>query len=128
MTDRITRAITASTPDGVSVTVADNVDVEVIEKIEANVLKNSVAKVVEVHPAGCLVQFIAITAESYEDLTLQVGSGDPITLDGPLVLMGEGVIAILGADTSQMTLTNADTLADNMVTMMVGRNAEAEGA
>jgi hypothetical protein len=40
--------------------------------------------------------------------------------------MGEGVIALLGADTSQMTFTNADALADNMVTIMVGRNAEAE--
>lgn len=127
MTDRITRTVSASTPDGVSITVADNVDVEVIEKIEANAVKSSVPKVVEVHPSGCLVQFLAITAESYEDLSLVVGAGDPITLDGPITLMGEGVMALLGADTSQMTFTNADAVDDNMVTIMVGRNAEAEG-
>lgn len=34
MTDRITRSVSVSTPDGISSTISDYQDVEVVEKIE----------------------------------------------------------------------------------------------
>jgi len=128
MTDRITRSISASTPDGLSSTVSDFVDVEVVEKIEATAVKSSVPLIVLVHPATVAVQFIAITAERYDDLTMAVGLGSPITLDGPLELMNEGLVALLGEDTSTITFTNADATEDNDITILVGRSAVAPGA
>lgn len=117
----------ASTPDGLQVTVADNIDVEAVDKIEATVPKGSVATAVNLHPLLVGVQFIAITATSYEDLTFVVGEGTPVTLDRALVLMGEGLVALLGASTSVITFTNADALLDNEVSIMVGRDAIIPG-
>lgn len=127
MTDRITRSLTASTPDGLQVTVADNIDVEAVDKIEATIPKSSVPTAVNLHPLLVGVQFIAITATVYEKLTFEVGDGDPVTLDHALVLIGEGLVALLGASTSTITFTNTDTLEDNEVSIMVGRDAIIPG-
>ena len=127
MTDRITRSATVSTPDGVSATIADYQDVAVVEKIEETAVKNSVPLVIQVHPAAVAVHSITITAERYTDLTLAVGLGDPITLDAALELQGEGLVALLGADTSLMTFTNANATEDNDITIIVGRDAVLSG-
>jgi hypothetical protein len=128
MTDRITRSVTVSTPDGISAAIADYQDVEVVEKIEVTAAKNSVPMVVEVCPAGVAIQSVTITAERYSDLTLTVGLGDPITLDAALDLQGEGITALLGADLTQMTFTNSSATEDNDITIIIGRDAVAPGA
>lgn len=125
MTDRITRSVSVSTPDGTSATIADYQDVDVVEKIEVTVAKNSTPKIVAAHPVGTAVQCVTITAERYTDLSLVVGIGDPITLDAALELQGAGLVALLGADTSTLTFINADTEEDNDITIIIGRDAEA---
>lgn len=125
MTDRITRSVSVSTPDGTSATIADYQDVDVVEKIEVTAAKNSTPMVVAAHPSGTAVKSITITAERYADLTLTVGIGDPITLDAALELQGTGLVALLGADTSSLTFINADTEEDNDITIIIGRDAEA---
>jgi hypothetical protein len=119
--------MTASTPDGLQVVVADNIDVEAVDKIEATIPKNSVPTAVNLHPLLVGVQFITITATTYEDLTFKVGDGDPVTLDRALILMGKGLVALLGASTSTITFTNASALVDNEVSIMVGRDAIIPG-
>ena len=54
MTDRITRSVSVSTPDGTSASIADYQDVDVVEKIEVTVAKNSTPKVVAAHPVGSI--------------------------------------------------------------------------
>lgn len=125
MTDRITRTVTISTPDGMEATISDYVDVDAVGKIEKTIPKSSVPTVVDLHPLGVAVQCLVITATRYTDLTVIVGAGDPITLDGPLELMGEGLVALLGAETAEMTFTNADTEDANDITIIVGRDATA---
>ena len=127
MTDRITRSVSISTPDGLSSTIADYQDVEVVEKIEVTAVKNSVPMVVAVHPVGTAVQSVTITAERYTDLTLAVGMGTPITLDAPLELQGAGLVALLGVDTSAMTFINSDATEDNDITILIGRDAVLQG-
>lgn len=127
MTDRITRSVSISTPDGISSTIADYQDVEVVEKIEVTAVKNSVPMVVAAHPTGTPVQSVTITAERYADLTLAVGMGAPITLDAPLELQGAGLVALLGVDTSVLTFTNANATEDNDITIIIGRDAVLQG-
>ena len=127
MTDRITRSVSISTPDGISSTIADYQDVEVVEKIEVTAVKNSVPMVVAAHPIGTAVQSVTITAERYSDLTLAVGLGDPITLDAPLELQGAGLVALLGVDTSVLTFINANVTEDNDITILIGRDAVLSG-
>ena len=126
MSDRITRSLTATTPDGLVITVEDYVDVDATDKIEKTIPKNSVATEISLHPLGSIVEFIAITATSYTDLSFRVGAGSPILLTKALVLMGNALVALLGAETALMTFTNANTLTDNAVTILVGRSAEVE--
>jgi hypothetical protein len=128
MTDRITRSFVASTPDGLSVAVNDYVDVEAVDKLEVTALKDSTPLIVSVQPVtpgG--VQFVAVVAESYDDLLVSVDSGDPIALDGPLILMMEGIVALLGATCNVMTFVNSSTEADNDITILVGRDAVGGG-
>ena len=127
MSDRITRNSVTSTPDGLVITVEDYVDVDATDKIERTVPKNSVATEVSLHPEGAVVDFIAITATRYTDLTFEVGQGSPITLTKALVLMGNGLVKLLGAETAVMTFTNANALTDNAITILVGRAAVVEG-
>ena len=127
MTDRITRSVSISTPDGISSTIADYQDVEVVEKIEVTAVKNSVPMVVAAHPIGTAVQSVTITAERYSDLTLAVGMGAPITLDAPLELQGAGLVTLLGVDTSVLTFTNANATEDNDITIIIGRDAVLQG-
>lgn len=127
MTERITRSVSISTPDGISSTISDYQDVEVVEKIEVTAVKNSVPMVVAAHPIGTAVQSVTITAERYSDLALAVGMGSPITLDGALELQGAGLVALLGVDTSAMTFINSSATEDNDITIIIGRDAVLQG-
>jgi hypothetical protein len=126
MSDRITRSCTATTPDGLVITVDDYVDVDATDKIEQTIPKSSVPKEISLHPEGATVEFIAITATRYSDLSVQVGAGSPVLLTKALVLMGNALVGLLGAETAVMTFLNTNTLTDNAVTILVGRSALVE--
>lgn len=128
MTDVVTYRMELSVADGPSVTPDDHFDAESYTKIEATIPKNSVATTVNVQPSLLTeLQAILITAESYEDLTFTVDEGiTPITLDGPLMLIGPGLIALLAGlagTLNDLIFTNTNATADNMVTILLARTA-----
>lgn len=128
MTDVVTYRMELSVADGPSVAPDDHFDAESYTKIEATIPKNSVATTVNVQPSLLTeLQAILITAESYEDLTFTVDEGIvPITLDGPLMLIGPGLIALLAGiagTLNDLVFTNANATVDNMVTILLARTA-----
>jgi hypothetical protein len=114
-----------SVADGPSLLPNDHFDAEAYGKIEADIPEGSVATTVNVQPSLLTeLQAILITAERYEDLTFTVDEGVvPITLSGPLLLIGPGNIGLLGASVLDLVFTNADTEEPNMVTILVARTA-----
>jgi hypothetical protein len=125
---RISRDETISVSTGAStISIEDYIDVEAVDSIHVTIPKNSVATEVNLQPEDCEVSFIAITAGSYDDLTYTVDEVVTVrTLDGPLVLMGAGVAALLGDPLATLTFTNANITTDNTVDIVVGRNAIEE--
>jgi hypothetical protein len=114
---------------GPTVSTDNHFEAEAYEKIEADIPKDSVATTVEVQP-GALTQLqaIIITAERYEKLTFTVDEEVTVhTLDGPLMLVGAGNIAMLGATLGNLVFTNTDTEDANMVTILVARTAIEPG-
>ena len=77
--------------------------------------------IVNVQP-GDTVKFLQVTAGSYGDLTYTVDGGAGQTLDAPLLLIGAGAVALLGATQKQFEFTNAGTTAVT-VHILVGRDA-----
>jgi len=109
---------------------ADNhFEAEGYEKLEASIPGGSVATMVNVQPS-LLTQLkaIMIIAERYEDLSFTVDEEVTVrTLDGPLVLIGPGNIAMLGATVNNLVFTNANATAANMITILVARTAIEPG-
>jgi hypothetical protein len=77
---------------------------------------------VNVQPGDSGVKFLQVTAGSYEDLTYKVDGGTQRTLDAPLLLIGGGAVALLGATQKQFEFTNAGATAVT-VNILVGRDA-----
>lgn len=128
MTDVVTYRMELSIEDGPSVAPDDHFDAQSYTKIEANIPKNSVATTINVQPSPLTeLQAILITAERYEDLTFVVDEGIvPVTLDGPLMLIGTGLIALLAGTPgtlNDLVFENASATADNMVTILLARTA-----
>lgn len=125
MTDTTTYELGLSIAGGPSISADNHFEAEGYEKIEASIPGGSVATTVNVQPS-LLTQLkaIMIIAESYEDLTFTVDEEAVTkTLDGPLVLIGPGNIAMLGATVNSLIFTNAHATIANMVTILVVRTA-----
>lgn len=81
---------------------------------------------IDVTPDGGQVRFIMISASSYgpdpQPLSYTIGGGSALTLDGPLLLIGAGAVALLGTTNLSFEFTNAaETPAT--VEILVGRDA-----
>lgn len=130
MADMVTYRMELSVEDGPSLTPNDHFDSQGYDKIEVEIPKSSVPTTVNVQPSLLTeLQAIMITADVYEDLTYTVDEGvTPMTLDGPLMLVGPGNIALLGATVNDITFTNANATTARNVTILVARTAiEPEG-
>lgn len=130
MTDTINYTMEMIITGGPTVSADNHFEAEGYEKIEANIPKGSVVTTVEVQP-GALTQLQAliITAERYTDLSFTVDEAvTEHTLDGPLMLIGPGNIAMIGATLNNLVFTNADTEDANLVTILVARTAIEAGA
>lgn len=68
------------------------------------------------------VTFVSIVSDNYTNLAFQVGEGDSIVFDGPLVLVGAGQVALLGAALASITFTNTDTESDANVEVCIGQS------
>lgn len=109
-------------------TLAENghFDAEAYEKIdEVTIPKGSVAKTVNVQPSALTeMQALCILSSNYTDLTYTVDDGvDVHTLSGPLILIGPGNIALLGASVLDLVFTNSNAETDALITILVARTA-----
>ncbi len=123
MSDVVTYELSLSTPEGPELVVADHFDSEAVEKIEVVAPKNSVPITVNVAVLGVTALFI--TADNYTgDLTFTVNELEAVlTLNGPLMLIGEGALALLAIGITDLVFTNADATTDANITIMVTRDA-----
>jgi len=123
ITDVVTYELSLSSSEGPELSAADHFDSEAVEKIEVVAPKNSVPINVNVALMGITSLFI--TASDYSgDLSFSVNElGAPITLNGPLMLIGEGALALLAIGITDLVFTNADATVDANVTIMVTRDA-----
>jgi hypothetical protein len=123
MSEKITWSFKALVTSGPSISITDAIDVDAYDKIEATIPKTGVATDVDVQP-GDGATFLLITASSYKNISYKVDSSvNAVTLDGPHILIGVGAVSLLNDTQNTFTFTNADTTADNKVSILVGRKA-----
>lgn len=72
--------------------------------------------------AGTGAQFLLLTSSSYENVTYKVGGGATRTLNGPIMLVGSGAMALLGDPLNKFTFTNNNPI-DITIELFVGRDA-----
>lgn len=119
-------SLAASVVGGQSVTVTDEISVGAHDVFRATVPKDG--GTVELDPTAeaiGTITFVSIVSDNYASLAFQVGEGDPIVFDGPLVLIGAGQVALLGAALTSITFTNTDTESDANIDVCVGRTGLA---
>jgi hypothetical protein len=113
--------------DGPNLSADGHFDTAAYEKIEEVIAKSSVPKEIEVQPSLLAqVSSLVIFSDRYVDLTFKVDEDNTVrTLDGPLMMVGKGLIAMLGATLNKLTFTNANALADANITILVARDPVA---
>ena len=124
MPNNISGVLTIRIVDGPQVSVPYQLEVEAYDKIDIELpATNPSTATVKIQP-GDQAQLLLITSSLYNaDLTYKVdGSGSPIPLDGPLFLVGEGAVSLLGATQQEFKFTNK-TSEPASITILVGRNA-----
>ncbi len=128
MTDVLTWGMNMAVAGGPSLVASDHSDVEGYDKIEAEIPKSSVPTTLNVQPSLLTeLKALIILADVYEDLTYTVDEGvTPNILDGPLMLIGPGNIALLGATVNDLIFTNANATIARNVTILVARDAIEE--
>ncbi len=99
MSETIKYSFSIQVAGGPKVADADTIEVEAYDMLEVEVPDSGTSggvATVNVQPGDSGVKFLQITADSYEDLTYKVDGGSSQTLDGPLLLIGEGAVALAG--------------------------------
>ncbi len=128
MPERIVYTQSMVVDSGPSIVKNAAIEVEAYDVVDV-VAPHGGSAVVDIQPGGAgQVQAIFISADSYEDLTLTVDAGTPATLDGPIMLIGAGSVALLGATQKVFTFANAHVSRDINIKVLVGRTAEQQGA
>jgi hypothetical protein len=72
--------------------------------------------------AGASAQFLLLTSSTYENVTYKVGGGAARTLNGPILLVGSGAVALIGGTLNQFTFTNNGTT-NVTIGLFIGRDA-----
>ena len=125
MSETIKYSFSIQVASGPKVADADQIEVEAYDMLEVEVPDSGTSggvATVNVQPGDSGVKFLQITADSYKDLTYKVDGGSSQTLDAPLLLIGEGAVALLGATQKQFEFTNAGATAI-IVNILAGRDA-----
>jgi hypothetical protein len=123
MPTSITHYFSANVSDGPSLVATDSIDYEAYELIRISVPPDNNPVVVNLSAdSGALL--LAIASSVYENIEYDVDGGQTqIVLDGPHLLIGEGIIALLGAPPGQLTFRKDGGVNDAEVTILVGRDA-----
>lgn len=115
---------------GSTLSATHEIDAEAYDRIDVTVPTGSPnTATVEVQPGTAgQVRLLLITASAYPEdtagaaqLTYVVDGGDPADLDAPLLVVGTGAVALLGA-VNEIVFTN-DSAEEVDVTILVGRDA-----
>jgi hypothetical protein len=115
--------------DGPSMAADDHFEAEAYDMntitVPPKVLTEKGTAIVDVQPGdpGDLLA-IMITSDKYEGITYKVDLGaTPIVLDGPLTLVGQGAISLLGATQNVFTFENDNLLIPAHIRILAIRNA-----
>lgn len=125
MSETISYSFSIQVAGGPKVAGADQIEVQAYDMLEVEIPDSGTSggvATVNVQPGDTGVKFLQVTAENYGDLTYTVDGGAQQTLDAPLLLIGAGAVALLGATQKQFEFTNAGTAAVT-VNILVGRDA-----
>jgi hypothetical protein len=124
MTATITYSLSADFEDGPSVLKTATIAAGAYDYVEETVPADD-EKIVQVQP-GEIEDFLIfmMVSDNYTDLTFTVDAGSPVVFDGPVVLVGAGAAALLGATCAEITFTNADTKRAANIMVFVARVAE----
>lgn len=122
----ISHSMSVAVPQGPSMSKAGTVSVGAFDTFRATAVKNGgLAELDLVAELAATITFVSMKADNYESLTFKVGElGDVITFDGPIMLVGAGQVALLGAALDTILFTNADTEADANIDVCIGRSGE----
>ena len=133
MRQKINWSVNAAVVDGPRLSVSQTIGVDAYDKVTAVVAKKDATtnqpgtSTLEVQPSGQAgaVRFFAITSDRYgKDLefTVMNGGAADVALEGPLVLVGEGIDSLLQKAPKRVKLSNG--MADDAtVEIIVGRDA-----
>jgi len=133
MRQKINWSVNAAVGDGPRLSASQTIGVAAYDKVRAVVDKKDTTAdlpgttTVEVQPSGQAgaVRFFAVTSDRYgKDLSFTVVSGGvaDVALEGPLVLVGEGIDALLQKAPKKLKFSNG-TAEDVTVEIVVGREA-----
>lgn len=105
---------------GPSVSAAGSIDeVDAYDKFDID-LADGATQTVNLVPGDGIALLIINPRTPDEDLTYEL-AGNPVSLDGPHVLIGAGAVGLLGGATS-LAFTN-NTGADAVIEILIGRDA-----
>jgi len=105
---------------GPSISAASSIDaIDAYDKFEI-ALPDSGTQAVNLTPTGNTYLLVINPQPPHEDLSYEL-DGNPISLDGPHVLIGAGAVSLLGGATS-LTFTN-NTGADAVIEILIGRDS-----
>ena len=126
MAEEIKYSLSFQVVGSTTMPVSGKIEPEAYSKIQVEVPAAASDLAVNLQPSGTkLADFLLIKASKYgTDLTYKVNSSGatPIVLDGPHVFIGNGAVAILDSDPTQLLFSNA--LAEDVtIDILLGRDA-----
>jgi hypothetical protein len=128
MAEQIDWAFSLKVAAGPSLSGTGKRSVEIYDKTTTSILAGESAEVDILPAASGELALVAITADQYGadpgPITYQQDDADttPITLDGPVTLIGTGAAAMFHKELSTLTFTNG-TAAPVVIQILIGRNA-----
>jgi hypothetical protein len=122
MSERINWSYKVQAVGGPTLAGSGSTSTDAYEKFTLTVPTPAGTAVVVDVSAGTGAQFLLLTASVYENVTFKVGAGPVRKLQGPILLVGSGAMALLGAALNQFTFTNNGTT-DVTIGLFIGRDA-----
>jgi hypothetical protein len=118
-------------PGGPTLALTSAIAAEAYDRIEVTVNPGDTDKEVEIQPgAAAQVRLLVVKSSLYGDeITYKVGDGSAdssaVTLDGPQIFIGPGVISLFGVDPKVLKFgnTHTDQAKKAQIEILVGRDA-----
>jgi hypothetical protein len=123
----ISWAFNAAVTNGPTISLANDppISVDAYDLVTTTLAASSVGKIVNLQPSATAgdVVLIALKSDAYDKTVLYDAGGGKQNLDGPVLLVGAGAVALLGT-TPPKSLTFDNGLAKKVtVQVLVGRKA-----